>query len=74
MKVIEYDEKNRVETGVIQFGDDWPGLFIRGDNALGLSLAIEAVMYGKAGPFEQYEVEEFLRKLRSVDARAKVKP
>jgi hypothetical protein len=23
----------RVETGAVQFGDDWPGLFIRGDNA-----------------------------------------
>jgi hypothetical protein len=24
----------RVESGVVQFGDDWPGVFIRGDNAL----------------------------------------
>lgn len=24
----------RVETGPIQFGDDWPGIFIRGDDAL----------------------------------------
>lgn len=24
----------RVETGPTQFGDDWPGVFIRGDNAL----------------------------------------
>lgn len=23
----------RVETGPVQFGDDWPGVFIRGDNA-----------------------------------------
>lgn len=23
----------RVETGAVQFGDDWPGLFIRGDGA-----------------------------------------
>jgi hypothetical protein len=23
----------RVETGVVQFEDDWPGVFIRGDNA-----------------------------------------
>lgn len=26
----------RVDTGAVQFGDDWPGLFIRGDNAHGL--------------------------------------
>lgn len=24
----------RVETGPVQFGDDWPGVFIRGDEAL----------------------------------------
>ena len=24
---------NRVETGPVQFNDDWPGVFIRGDNA-----------------------------------------
>lgn len=24
----------RVETGPVAFGDDWPGVFIRGDNAL----------------------------------------
>lgn len=23
----------RAETGPMQFGDDWPGVFIRGDNA-----------------------------------------
>lgn len=30
----------RVETGAIQFGNDWPGLFVRGDNAFALSIAI----------------------------------
>lgn len=25
---------SRVESGPVQFGDDWPGVFIRGDNAL----------------------------------------
>lgn len=24
----------RIHTGAVQFGDDWPGVFIRGDNAL----------------------------------------
>lgn len=32
-KLREY--KNRVETGPVVFGPDWPGVFIRGDNALG---------------------------------------
>lgn len=26
-------DTERVETGAIQFNDDWPGVFIRGDNA-----------------------------------------
>jgi hypothetical protein len=30
----------RVETGAVQFGDDWPGLFVRGDNAKSLSFWI----------------------------------
>ncbi len=27
------DIKDRVQTGVIQFGDDWPGVFLRGGDA-----------------------------------------
>lgn len=30
----------RAETGVLQFGDDWPGVFIRGDDALALAYAL----------------------------------
>lgn len=38
----------RAETGRIQFGDDWPGIFIRGDNAAGYGMALENLlsMYG----------------------------
>lgn len=35
---------NRVESGAIQFGDDYPGLFLRGDDAKFLSLAIESLI------------------------------
>src|SRR5262245_61148913 len=31
----------RVETGAVQFGNDWPGLFVRGDQALHLAWCIE---------------------------------
>lgn len=27
-------QKKRIETGVVSFDDDWPGIFIRGDDAL----------------------------------------
>ena len=34
----------RVETGATQFGDDWPGYFIRGDNCLALMIDIERAL------------------------------
>lgn len=33
----------RVETGAVQFGDDWPGLFIRGDNAFYYAMNIRTL-------------------------------
>lgn len=33
--------KPRVETGVVEFGDDWPGVFIRGDQAAYYSKALD---------------------------------
>ena len=30
----------RPQTGPMQFGDDWPGVFIRGDDALGYASAV----------------------------------
>lgn len=34
----------RVETGVVQFNDDWPGVFIRGDCAFGYAMYLRAVL------------------------------
>lgn len=34
----------RVETGVVQFGDDWPGIFIRGDNAFAYARHLRALI------------------------------
>ncbi len=34
----------RVESGVVQFGDDWPGTFIRGDVAFGYAHHLERVL------------------------------
>lgn len=33
---------DRVETGAVQFGDDWPGLFIRGDDAMELMYCLQS--------------------------------
>ena len=34
----------RVETGVVQFGDDWPGVFIRGDAAFFLNIQLSGLV------------------------------
>lgn len=39
-------QEQRVETGPIQFGADWPGIFIRGDNAFALIMAIDGALRG----------------------------
>ncbi len=55
----------RVETGAVQFGDDWPGLFIRGDNALALMLWIRRL----AGPLAEHpnaDVADALRQLTTL--------
>lgn len=37
-------QATRVETGPIQFGDDWPGVFIRGDNALHFAIVLDRAL------------------------------
>lgn len=37
-------EGERPETGAMQFGDDWPGVFIRGDNAIYFGMMVEAAV------------------------------
>lgn len=41
---IPYDGEKRVESGAIQFGEDWPGLFLRGDNAFAHAMNIHEIL------------------------------
>lgn len=34
----------RIETGIYQFGEDWPGVYLRGDNAMSYIQAIEIAL------------------------------
>lgn len=38
------DVKDRIETGALQINNDWPGLFIRGDDALYLATCIDGLL------------------------------
>jgi hypothetical protein len=43
----------RVETGPVAFGEDWPGTFIRGDNAMNYALSLRAILDGQQ-PYEAF--------------------
>lgn len=43
-KLPSFPDDKRAETGPMQFGDDWPGIFIRGDNALWMSAMLETII------------------------------
>ena len=40
-RIKHNNEKSRVETGAVRFGDDWNGLFIRGDDCIMLMAILE---------------------------------
>lgn len=65
----------RLETGALQAGDDWPGVFIRGDNALmGYAPALAALIAGKAGPIQMAQCRSLLDLLRSANAHEGAAP
>ena len=35
---------DRIESGPVQFNDDWPGVFIRGDNAMFYGMALKGLL------------------------------
>lgn len=44
MRHIKTDSEERVETCAVQFNDDWPGLFVRGDDCLVLVCILEELL------------------------------
>lgn len=48
---------DRPETGVMVFGDDWPGIFIRGDNCFSYKGSLEDVLEKVRNPEKQFEGE-----------------
>lgn len=55
-----------VETGPVQFGDDWPGLFLRGDNCHAYADALQALLdYGTAPDWILIPLRGLLEDLKS---------
>ena len=63
----------RPETGPMQFDDDWPGLFIRGDNAHYYALALSRLMDGDTDVLTvEAPLRGLLELLRGTHARSGV--
>jgi hypothetical protein len=75
MGVRKFPEQvERVETGAVQFGDDWPGIFIRGDNAMYYAHLLNSIIdrLGKGVPMEEWDalaLQSIRDTLRECDAR-----
>jgi hypothetical protein len=61
-KLLKVEE--RVETGNLKFGDDWTGLFIRGDDAFAYSLLLENVLEDKASALDKLQLKSLLELLK----------
>jgi hypothetical protein len=44
LEFLKNDDSSRPETGPCQAENDWPGIFIRGDNAFGFSVSLNSVL------------------------------
>lgn len=67
-------QDDRVETGPVQFGDDWPGVFIRGDNAAYYAMVLRTFIEGGYGAQEDVIAQVQLRGLQRLLAGAIVGP
>lgn len=44
IRKVPAPEGGRVEDGPVQFGDDWPGTFLRGDSSAGYAISLQMVL------------------------------
>ena len=66
---IEANISERIETGVLQVNDDWPGIFIRGDNALYYGYILqELIDNGKLDPVRSLQLVSLADLLQSCRA------
>jgi hypothetical protein len=66
--------ETRPETGSIQFGDDWPGTFIRGDDSAFYSMALKELLDQPSVtiyPLQHMALRNLLSLLQSSEAPAK---
>jgi hypothetical protein len=65
---VKLPNNSRVETGPVQFTyeggrEDWPGYFIRGDNAFALRLAIANILVDPHDVFARMQLQAYIQEL-----------
>jgi len=51
------------------FGDDWQGVFVRGDDALAFCLALQSLLEGRADVLARTQVQQLWELLHQSDER-----
>ncbi len=62
---------DRLKTGPIYVEGDWPGIFIRGDNALAYAMHLECIL-PQLQEMDRSRFAGFVRLMRKCDARGTV--
>lgn len=64
---VNLPENDRIETGPVQFNDDWPGFFIRGDNAFALRMAIATILVNHNDVLARMQLGAYVQELDTCD-------
>jgi len=69
--------ETRPETGKMKFGDDWSGIFIRGDNAFNYHMQLKEVLKDNGGEFgiiAKHTIRDLIDLLESCEEHNDIKP
>jgi hypothetical protein len=64
-RILPEPGDGRVETGALQFGEDWPGLFLRGDDCLHLLLWLEHMLENDTDSIDAMQVNYLILLIRN---------
>lgn len=74
MREIPHPTDGRVETGIVQFDGDWPGVWIRGDNALAWAGELKAILMVPDHKWGRKSLERMIELLESCHAKNHFEP
>lgn len=63
---LDHTPEPRVETGSLTFGDDWPGCFIRGDDAFAYSQALQVLLNKARAKLQTHEGHQDIESFAAV--------